>query len=54
MSGFDTSNVDDMDSMFDGCDSLKKIIMKNCDEETIDKISEALEDADIDAKIITD
>ena len=43
-----------MDSMFDGCDSLKKVIMKNCDEETIDKISEALEEADIDAKIITD
>ena len=54
LSNFNTSNVTDMSFMFSGCYSLKKVIMKNCDKETIDKISEALEEADIDAKIMTD
>ena len=54
LSGFNTSNVDNMIYMFDGCDSLKKIIMRGCNKNTIDDISKALEEADINAKIITD
>lgn len=55
LSGFDVSNVHAMNSMFDGCCySLKKVIMKGCNEETIAKITEALKKAGVDAEIITD
>ena len=58
LSGFDTFNVCNimglMGSKFDGFDSLRKVILRNCDGYTIEKIKKALEVADIDAMIITD
>lgn len=54
LSGFDVSNVHVTNSMFDGCYSLKKLIMKGCNEKTIAKITEALKKAGVDAEIITD
>ena len=60
LSGFDLcslkklNNEDGPLSVFEDCSSLKKIIMKGCSEETIDKITEALETDNIDAEIITD
>ena len=54
LSDFNTSKIVDVDFVFFNCNLLRKIIMRYCSKDTIDKISEALEDADIDAKIITD
>ena len=42
LSGWDTSNVTNMDSMFAGCSNLGTIIMKGCSSETIDKIKAQL------------
>lgn len=54
LSGFETSNVTNMNKMFVGCDSLKKVIMRGCNKNTIDDITKALEEVDVNAKIITD
>ncbi|WP_367112399.1 hypothetical protein [uncultured Bacteroides sp.] len=43
-----------MNKMFAGCDSLKKVIMRGCNKNTIDDIIKALEETDVNAKIITD
>ena len=42
LSNFDMSNVGQMDNMFDGCCSLKTVIMKNCSDETVEKIKAEL------------
>lgn len=44
LSSFDTSKVTDMEAMFVGCDSLKTVIMKNCSDDTIEKIKTELPD----------
>nr|WP_294454067.1 BspA family leucine-rich repeat surface protein [uncultured Bacteroides sp.] len=54
LSCFETSNVTNMNKMFAGCDSLKKVIMRGCNKNTIDDIIKALEETDVNAKIITD
>ena len=47
LSNFDTSNVTDMRYMFDGCYKLRTIYMRNCSQTTIDKIKDALSEANI-------
>ena len=42
LSGWDTSNVTDMDWMFADCKNLKTIRMKGCNEATINKIKAQL------------
>lgn len=54
LSGFDTSNVLKMEGIFTGCSSLKEIMMRNCNEYTIEKITNALEEENINGRIITD
>ena len=52
LSNFNTSRVMDMLSMFSGCDLLEYVIMYGCDTRTIDSITNALEEANINAKIL--
>ena len=49
----DTEDVA-LNGVFDGCYSLKEIILQDCEEETIYDISKALKKSYINAKIITD
>ena len=42
LSGWDTSNVIDMNNMFGGCSALKTIRMVGCLQTTIDKIKAQL------------
>ena len=42
ISGWNTSNVTDMDQMFTGCNALKTIRMVGCSQTTIDKIKAQL------------
>ena len=42
LSGWDTSNVNDMSDMFKNCTSLKTIRMVGCNKETVDKIKAQL------------
>lgn len=43
-----------LNGIFDGCSSLKEVILQDCEEETIYDISKALKKSYINAKIITD
>lgn len=52
LSNFNTSRVMDMLSMFSGCDLLEYVIMYGCDTRMIDSITNALEEANINAKIL--
>lgn len=40
LSGWDMSNVTDMDYMFNGCGNLNTIRMVGCNQTTIDKITD--------------
>ena len=42
VSGWNTSNVTNMNSMFSGCSALKTIRMVGCSQTTIDKIKAQL------------
>ena len=42
LSNFNITKVSQMDDMFKGCDSLKTVIMKNCSDETVEKIKAVL------------
>jgi hypothetical protein len=42
ISGWDTSNVTNMNSIFSGCSALKTIRMVGCSQTTIDKIKAQL------------
>mgnify|MGYP002681617878 FL=1 len=39
LSGFNMENVVDTRYMFDGCDNLKKILMRGCNKKTIEMIN---------------
>lgn len=47
LSNWDLTNVTDMSSLFAFCDALKTITMRNCSQDTIDKIKAALTEAGI-------
>ena len=51
LSGWDTSSVPNMNTMFGDCGKLKTIRMKGCSEETINKIKRAMPS---DCTIVTD
>ena len=53
LSSFNISNVTNMDSMFLDCDSLECVYLRNCNKYTIERITKALEEVGIDAKVIT-
>ena len=53
LSSFNISNVTNMDSMFLDCDSLEYVYLRNCNKYTIERITKALEEVGIDAKVIT-
>ena len=55
LSGWETSNVTNMDNMFKGCSALKTIRMVGCSQTTIDKIKAQLTtDGITDCTIVTE
>lgn len=47
LSNWNLANVTSIDNMFNRCDALKTITMKNCSTETVDKIKAALTEVGI-------
>lgn len=52
LSGWEISNSANTSKMFKGCNSLEKIYINNCNSTTIDKLKEALSEADIELSVL--